>query len=150
MLRRTILCGAIVAIATADTIDPLTDIASYTDAAFLISAINEYPYLMTYYSELFGEDWKKTILDAYDEGFYSLISDYADYYDGYTSSYSDSSYSDSAYNTKGSTSAKTSSGSSSSESSSTSSAASSTSSTAGVYSLGVPFVGLFAVLAALL
>ncbi|CAH2355770.1 hypothetical protein CLIB1423_33S00584 [[Candida] railenensis] len=147
MLRRAILYVAVAAIANAaDTIDPLTDIASYTDAAFLISAMNEYPYLITYYSELFGADWKKTISDAYDEGVYSMISDYAGYYDTYGNDYSDYSYS-----TKGSTSAaKTSSGSFSSGTSANSSSASSTSSTAGVYSVGVPFVGLFAMLAALL
>ncbi|CAH2355768.1 hypothetical protein CLIB1423_33S00540 [[Candida] railenensis] len=83
MLRRAILYVAVAAIANAaDTIDPLTDIASYTDAAFLISAMNEYPYLITYYSEVFGADWQKTISDAL--AYTGYLPDYLSYYSTYT------------------------------------------------------------------
>ena len=89
MLRRTILYVAIVAIGTAaETTNPFTDLAVYPDAtypdaaAYFNSAISEYPYLKTYYSELFGADWQKTILDVFSNTEY--LSDYLSYYSTYS------------------------------------------------------------------
>ncbi|CAH2355769.1 hypothetical protein CLIB1423_33S00562 [[Candida] railenensis] len=92
MLVITILCAAIALVVTAADTNLLTEGASYSDAAALISAINAYPYLKTYYTEVFGGNWRETISDAYADGRYTKFltdwADYSDYYNGYHSEYS--------------------------------------------------------------
>lgn len=142
MLKRTILCTALVSIAAAND---------------LASVINENPSLKSYYSQLFGEDWQKTVLELYSDLQYAAVaSEYAAYSNvgeatGITSANGvkaeASAVSGSGSTTKVSgSSAKTGSTSGKSE---TGSSTTSSSSNAGVYSVAIPVGGILAALIAL-
>ncbi|CAH2355772.1 hypothetical protein CLIB1423_33S00628 [[Candida] railenensis] len=147
MLKRTILCTALVSIATAND---------------LASVINENPSLKSYYSELFGENWQKTVSELYSGLQYAAVaSEYAAYSitgeaTGITSADGVKAEASAASAGSGTASGSTTKVSGSSAStgstsgkSATGSSTTSSSSNAGVYSVAIPVGGVLAALVAL-